>query len=402
MKFDLLYTILLILEAVAFSYFFIATLYFTIFSIAGLFPYRRNDQKTGFKRRFVVFLPGYKEDNVIVNVAKQALEQDYPQNLFDVIVIADSFQFETITALKALPIKVIEVVFEKSSKARALNKAMSKITEQYDAVVILDADNLMAPNFLTLINEALSQGYIAVQGHRKAKNRNTSLAVLDAVSEEINNHIFRKGHRVLGLSSALIGSGMGFNYTSFKNYMMDIDSFGEDKELEIKLLRDNITIEYCENAIVFDEKVQKSKTFVTQRTRWLANQFLYAKQNFGSAIIQLFKYHNIDFFDKIFQQLLPPRIFLIGFLVIITILSSVFQMNFFGWLWISVTSLCVFSLLISIPKQLYNLDTLKAVFLLPQGFFIMFISLFRIYKAKKGFGHTVHTANTHPVIQSDK
>ena len=184
--------------------------------------------------------------------------------------------------------------------------------------------------------------------------------------------------------------------------MKDIDSFGEDKELEIKLLKDNITIEYCENAIVFDEKVQKSKTFVTQRTRWLANQFLYAKQNFGASLVQLFKYGNIDFFDKIFQQLLPPRIFLIGFLMIITIISVIFQMNLFGWLWIGLTVLCIFSLLISIPKELINLDTLKAVFLLPQGFFIMIISLFRIYKAKKGFGHTVHTTASHSVLQKDK
>jgi hypothetical protein len=50
----------------------------------------------------------------------------------------------------------------------------------------------------------------AVQGHRTAKNTNNSWAILDAISEEINNNIFRKGHRVLGLSSAIIGSGMAF------------------------------------------------------------------------------------------------------------------------------------------------------------------------------------------------
>jgi hypothetical protein len=33
---------------------------------------------------------------------------------------------------------------------------------------------------------------------------NNSWAILDAISEEINNNIFRKGHRVLGLSSAII------------------------------------------------------------------------------------------------------------------------------------------------------------------------------------------------------
>ena len=380
-------------EILIFSYFLVGTLYFAIFSIAGLFPYRITKAKDVPLRTFAVFLPGYKEDTVIVNVAKHALDQDYPLEFYDVIVIADSFQPETLENLRKLPIKVIEVSFEKSSKARALNKAMSQIEKQYDAAIVLDADNVMETNFITLMNEALSREYVAIQGHRMAKNRNTSFAVLDSVSEEINNHIFRKGHRVLGLSSALIGSGMCFDYMLFKNYMSGIDSFGEDKELEISLLRDKITIEYDENAHVYDEKVQKSKTFVTQRTRWLANQFIYARENFSNSLVQLFRNHNIDFFDKVFQQMLPPRIFLLGFLFIISILSLAFQQLYFQWLWIGLTSICVLSLLISIPKHLYNLATLKAVFSLPQGFLFMMLSLFRIYKAKQGFGHTTHTTS---------
>lgn len=391
---DIIIYVLYALEIVIFAYFLVGTLYFAVFSVAGLFPYHVKKPLSAARRTFAVFIPGYKEDMVIVNVAKHALEQNYPKDYYDVIVIADSFQPSTLEKLRELSITLIEVSFEKSSKARALNKAMSQIDKKYDAAIILDADNIMEIDFISHINEALSRGFIAIQGHRKAKNRNTSFAILDSVSEEINNHIFRKGHRVLGLSSALIGSGMGFDYQVFKNYMAVIDSFGEDKELEISLLRDNIIIEYCENAIVYDEKVQKSKTFVTQRTRWLANQFIYARENFHNSLIQLFRNKNLDFFDKIFQQMLPPRIFLLGFLFILTLLSLVFRQQYFLWLWFGLTSLCVLSLLISIPRPLYNLGTLKAVFSLPQGFFFMLLSLFRIYKAKQGFGHTVHTTSS--------
>lgn len=55
----------------------------------------------------------------------------------------------------------------------------------------------------------------AVQTHRIAKNMNNDMALLDAVSEEINNTIFRLGHAKLGLSAALIGSGMAFRYDLF-------------------------------------------------------------------------------------------------------------------------------------------------------------------------------------------
>lgn len=387
---EILTNLLNVIQYILYIYFLVGALYFAFFSVAGLFKKRPNKKKDELIRKFAVLIPGYKEDAVIIDVARQALDQDYPGDRFDVIVIADSFKPETLAELRKLPIRVNEVSFEKSSKSRALNKTMSQLSEPYDAVIILDADNVMARNFISLMNDALSSGFVAVQGHRTAKNRNTSFAVLDSVSEEINNHIFRKGHRNAGLSSALIGSGMAFNYDLFRNYMSTIDSFGEDKELEVKLLKDKHKIEYCEDALVFDEKVQKSQVFMVQRTRWIANQIIYARQYFFSSLKELFINGNIDYFDKVFQQYLPPRIFLIGFLVILTILSIFLNPAEMTWAWIGLTLITGCTLLISTPKKHYNLQTVKAVCLLPKGFLVMIGSLFRIAKAKKGFGHTTH------------
>jgi hypothetical protein len=72
-----------------------------------------------------------------------------------------------------------------------------------------------AQTFLSQLN-ILCSIYDAIQCHRCAKNANNDVAVLDGTSEEINNTIFRKAHNRLGLSSALIGSGMCFKYDLFK------------------------------------------------------------------------------------------------------------------------------------------------------------------------------------------
>ena len=384
---------LTIAEAIVFIYLALSTLYFLIFSVAGLFTHHVPSPLTEKTKRFVVLIPGYKEDLVIVNVAERALEKDYPKECYDVAVIADSFQPETIRKLKELPIKVIEVVFERSSKSRALNKAMS-ILPDYEGAMILDADNIMANDCLKRMNEAMNNGYVAIQGHRTAKNRNTAFAVLDSVSEEINNHIFRKGHRVLGLSSALIGSGMAFDYLLFKNSLSEIDSTGEDKELEIRLINAGIKIEYLNDAYIYDEKVQKSEVFMVQRTRWLANQFIYARKYFGWSVRQLITKGNIDLFDKVIQQFLPPRIFLIGFLFITSVLSILFNPFIYTFAWLSLTLICGITLLISTPRKYYTYSTFKAIFLLPKGFIFMFFSLIRIYKAKKSWGHTTHGVQT--------
>ncbi|WP_090122067.1 glycosyltransferase [Lutibacter oricola] len=353
-----------------------------------------------------VLIPGYKEDEVILEVAKSALEQDYPKNLFDVVIIADSFKKETISELETLPIKLIEVSFEKSTKSKALNKAMAKLKSKYDIALVLDADNLMTPGFLNKINAAFEYDFIAVQGHRAAKNLNNSWAVLDAISEEINNNIFRKGHRVLGLSSAIIGSGMAFKYTYFKELMATVTAVGGfDKEIELKMLKAKHKIVYLDDAIVLDEKIQKSEVFGNQRRRWLSAQFHYFRKDFLNALKDLITKGNVDYFDKAIQFIQPPRILLLGaviflsscFIIVNYLLNNQFIYSIY---WIILAVACILSFVFSVPKIFYNLKTLKALASLPKGMFMMFLSLLKIKGANKTFIHTQHTSSNSKINKS--
>jgi len=384
--------ILNIIQIVIYIYLGLATLYIFIFSFAGLFKYKNKASKDSIKRKFAVLIPGYKEDKVIVKVAQDALNQDYPQSLYDVIVIADSFKSRTLEKLAKLPVKVIEVSFKSSTKSKALNKAMEQLSDDYDAAIVLDADNLMAKDFIKKINKAFSAGFIAIQGHRIAKNTDTHFAILDAVSEEINNHIFRKGHRVLGLSSAIIGSGMAFEYKFFKNLMKTVKAVGGfDKELELKILKKRKKIEYLEDAYIYDEKVQKSEVFSKQRRRWLSAQFHYLRKDFLTSVWHLISKGNIDYFDKAFQFLQAPRILLIGLLTLITILSILLNPISYTYAWLVILILCILAFIFSVPVKFYNLKTLNAILTLPKGFVLMFISLIKIRGANKKFIHTGHS-----------
>lgn len=378
----------------------LAVLYILLFAIAGLFYKQKHSKISDKLRKIAVLIPGYSEDEVIIEVAKAALQQDYAMSLFDVVVIADSFQEETIANLKSLPIKLIEVSFEKSTKSKALNKGMSVLTDHYDIAVVLDADNVMAPDFLSKINAAFDDGFIAVQGHRAAKNVNNSWAILDAISEEINNHIFRKGHRALTLSSAIIGSGMAFEYEFFRTMMLSVNAVGGfDKEIELKMLKEGHKIAYLDDAYVYDEKIQNPNAFSNQRRRWLSAQLHYFKSDFLKATNALFTKGNVDYFDKAIQFIQPPRILLLGAVIIFglgfflgnTILKVDHNMSI-GWL--TTIAGCFFALLISIPAKFYNYNTLKAVAGLPKGMFLMLLSLLRIKGANKKFIHTKHTVGS--------
>ena len=378
----------------------LATFYIFIFSIASLFYKQKTYSDNGNMKSIAVLVPGYKEDQVIVEVAKLALEQDYSSNLFDVVIIADSFKKETLDSLRTLPIKLIEVSFEKSTKSKALNKAMAALDRDYDIAVVLDADNVMAFDFLKKINAAFEHDFIAVQGHRTAKNTNNSWATLDAISEEINNNIFRKGHRVLGLSSAIIGSGMAFRYNYFKSLMSTVTAVGGfDKEIELKMLKEGRKIVYLDDAVVFDEKIQKSEVFGNQRRRWLSAQFYYFRQGFLNALKDLILKGNVDYFDKAIQFIQPPRILLLGAVILFGVgfvLANYFLDNQFPYTnyWIILLTSCVLSFIFSVPRSFYNLKTLGALASLPKGMLMMLLSLLKIKGANKTFIHTQHTSNS--------
>jgi cellulose synthase/poly-beta-1,6-N-acetylglucosamine synthase-like glycosyltransferase len=391
-----------ILKGVEYSiygYFTMSCLYVFVFAIAGHFYIKKRSVSSKTQSKIALLIPSYKEDFVIVDVAKSALKQNYQSKYFDVVVIADSLKANTINELKSLPIILIEVSFEESTKAKALNKAMLELKEAYDYAVVLDADNIMEPNFLIKMNDAFQNGYQIVQGHRKAKNLNTSFAILDAASEEINNHIFRKGHRALGFSSGLIGSGMGFDYKIFKSIMKSVNAIGGfDKELEFKFAKKGIAIEYLQDAVVLDEKIQKSSDFSNQRRRWLSTQFIYLKKYFTSGLKELFFNGNVNFFDKVFQMIIPPRILLLGVTFVMTFSYSLltiffdFYSNVSVYWWYLNLLITIVAFVLALPKSFYNLKTLKALISLPSAFARMILLLFKLNGANKKFIHTSHGA----------
>ncbi|RZJ63473.1 MAG: glycosyltransferase, partial [Flavobacterium sp.] len=273
------------------------------------------------QRKIAVLFPTYQENIVIIESVKLALAHRY-NGSFEVIVIADGLLPETIVTLKSLGANVIVVSFEKSTKGKALKYAMSQVNDQgFDIAMILDVDNIMAEDCLTYIDASFDKGNKIVQAHRTAKNMDSSFAFLDACNEEVNNHIYRKGQAVVGLSATLIGSGMAFDFDYLLSLLNNIgETVGEDKQLDFMIANDKVHVAYLNDVYVYDEKVENAKVFTNQRTRWIASQIEFMKKYALEGVVQLFK-GNIEFFNKTVQTFLAPRILLLGMLFMLLIQS---------------------------------------------------------------------------------
>ena len=389
--------IILIPEMILLAYLGLASLYFLVFAIASRLYREKNSERIERTDRVTVLIPAYKEDEVILETARSAMNHYSENAVLDVMVIADSLKPETHDRIRETGAMVLPVTFETSTKSRALNKGLEAIKSKCDYVIILDADNRMESGFVDRILNAARQGYRVVQGHRTAKNNNTSLAVLDGISEEVNNAIFRRGHRVLGLSASLIGSGFISEYSLLKELMQKARAVGGfDKELELMLLERKITIGYASKAHVYDEKIQESGAFVNQRRRWLAAQFIYFGRNIGKGFVQLIGRGNIDYFDKLLQFVLPPRIITTGFAALFSafrLTEMIWNRNATGEMalaWISLLGVSLLAIILSIPLRQYNSSLFRSLLYVPTGFLLILKALLNLKGANKKFIHTHH------------
>ncbi len=385
-----------LIEIALFGYFLYVTVYSFTLSFSSFFNRKSPAKLSGKKHRMCILIPAYREDGVILRTATEAGNQTYDKEYYDWYVIADGLEEATLNLLGEKQINVINVAFENSTKVRAIRAALKTIKDSYEIIVILDADNIMKEDFLTVLNEDFNNGYRVVQGRRIAKSIVTSIEFLDEVSEQINNSILRKGTCNLGGSAAIAGSGFAVEYKLGTEAFETIDSIGGfDKEIELFFLSHGAKTQYNDRAIIYDEKVRNAETFKNQRRRWISSQFFYLRKFFKTGLNNLTN-GNIAFFNSaVLRYAQLPRLLNMGFFSMVVFLIILFQkLSLIPWvIWICAYLVFIISVFIAIPKGLYNRNVFPGMLKLPFIFISMLKVLFQMRGANSKFIHTPHGDN---------
>lgn len=389
MLFQIIITSLLVILA-------LNALYLFVFSAAGLVVGQKDVLEDSFinKKRMLVLIPGYKEDAVIMSSVQSVMAQQYPKELFKCVVLADAFQSSTIENIKQAGAEVLELPEDENrNKAKSIQKFLAGCYESYDACIVLDADNCIDKSMLQKANNYLMSGARIIQAKRVAKNENNSMSRLDALSEIINNHIFRKGQRALGFSASLIGSGMIMEMNLFRMVMEDMNVFsGFDKEMELRILKNKLTIEYAEDILVYDEKVSRHEVYVNQRRRWTYAQLYFLKKNLVNAFVQLISKGNGDYFNKVVQFALMPRIMCLG-LSLILIPVAAFAGSAYLITSMLIAALIISALFLAVKSEIKIAELFTLSKNLPAAFTGMVKAIFTSQQASKKFIHTPHNIN---------
>lgn len=360
--------------------------YLAVFSIASLFNKRTGIPAAKHQNRFIILIPAYKQDKSIEQTVKTALGQTYPQRLFDITVISDHQKEITNFHLAQYPITLLTPNFASSTKAKSLQLAINNLPQFkiYDIAIVLDAGSVVEPEFLQQMNDAFeSAGTKAIQAHRLSKNRDTAIANLDAIFEEINNSVFRRGHITLGISAAISGSGIAYDFKWFKENIMKINTGWEDKELEALLMRQHIYVDYFDHILVYDEKTRQSADFNKQRGRWASTQLRSLFSNVRYLPVSILR-KRYDLTDKIIQWMLIPRTIMVAVMVLMSVVLPFIYLTLAVKWWV-LFAVTMFVLALATPDYLVDDKWDKSFFKAP---FIMLASLLNITKIirrKKNF-----------------
>lgn len=353
--------------------------YLAFYAVAGMFSSHPAVPRANRHNSFIVLIPAYKRDKVVAETVMSVLSQTYPQRFFDVIVISDEQSEMTNFRLAQMPITLLTPNFTTYTKARALQYAVSNLPQFkiYDLVVILDAGTIVDQNFLQEMNDAYEvAGTKAIQAHRLSKSRETEIAHMDAVFEEINNTIFRRGHIAIGLPAALTSSGNAFSYRWFRENIFKVNTPYCEKELEALLLHQHVFIDYFDDILVYDEKSRTVGEFNDRHARWFSAQFHVAVKNLRylpTAVLN--RYYG--WIDKLLQWLLMPRTIMVSLITFMSLFMPFIYLTLAIKWWL-LFAFVMFIFALATPDYLVDKKWNKSFAKAP---FIMLGSLFSPAKA---------------------
>lgn len=354
-----------IADAVLFLIMAIPVVYLFVCALFSLGKYKNPYPTAKKKHRFLVLFTVLRNGQEVINSINNFLDtQQYPREKYDIAVAATQLPEEDLIALLQMPVNIVVPDKEQCTKVYAIQQVMERYSpEEYDMIIIFNSDNHVVPTALELFNSAYYSGCDAIQAHRMTENLTTSIAVLNATSEEINNNLFRKAHTRMGFSSALIGSAMAFDFQMFHEVAPTLAGSDLSKAMETALLKQNIYTEYLEEVVCYSKKAESANGYEAQRLGWLRSQYsssIFAMKKLPLALLR----GEWDYANKLFQWLLPSRFLLIAAVTLITIVVSIMDWTL-SPKWYVLLAAIGLAFLMALPEGEVSKRFRKAIWALP-------------------------------------
>lgn len=257
-------------------------LYLCVVSVSAVLSAKKRKNEPGLSSlstpltNFAILIPAHNETSVLDKLLESLAGLDYPKDSYSVFVVADNCTDTTADLARAAGWVTVYERFdrEKRGKGYALNWLLQQLQQDqltYDAYVIIDADSVVDPTFLLVMNDKLLQGARALQACYTVLNATESPSTaLRWIALSLMNYVRPLGRNGIGASSTLIGNGMCFTHDLLAQYPWQAFSLTEDYQYYLKLIIHGERVLYVPDAIVRSAMPTQFKQMQTQDIRWEA------------------------------------------------------------------------------------------------------------------------------------
>lgn len=321
-------------------------------------------------RKLGVIIPCRNEEKVIGNLVESLKKQKYPKELYEIFVAPNNCSDKTEEVAKNKGATIIQCDIPIKSKGDVLKYSFSKLQDrEFDAYVIFDADNVVHPNFLSRMNDALCAGYKVAQGYRDSKNPSDSwLSGSYSIFYWVQNFFFNKSRMRMNGSASLNGTGFMVEKSVIDQYGFNTATMTEDIEFTAQCAINDIKIVFVENAITYDEQPITWNASWKQRKRWSTGTYQCCSGYSKSLLNGFIKNKNIACLDM-FLIFLAPYIQLFSTAVMIALIThNIFilpNITLQNLLRITGVYMCILSYLVNVFCNIfivkYNKKKIKSV-----------------------------------------
>ena len=173
-----------------------------------------------------------------------------------------------------------------------------KYPENYDAFIIVDADNLLDADYFQMANDALCAGAKVGQGYRDSKNYSDSwIAGCSSQFYWCMSRFYNRSRNALNMSAALNGTGILLSADYMRQVGWHTSSLTEDLEFTAQCALSGVRIWWLGDARAYDEQPNRFIDSYKQRRRWSAGTVQCMRGYLGRLVRQAVRARSLQCLD---------------------------------------------------------------------------------------------------------
>ncbi len=285
--------------------------YLLLLTAAALFAPRRTPPRAGPPTsRFAIIVPAHNEARLLPQLLESLRALDYPRELFAVHVVADNCSDDTAELGRAGGAVVHERVdTQHIGKGYALQWLLERLWAQglaYDGALFLDADSLVSPNLLRVMDARLARGERAIQAYYAVRDPGRVWSIsLRSVALMLLHYLRPQGRMVLGGSAGLKGNGMVFVDDVLRRYRWPA-ALTEDLEYHMLLILGGERVTFAPDAVVWAEMPGSLAAAQSQNARWERGRLEAVRAHVPRLLAAAARRRSFLLFDAAMEQIIPP------------------------------------------------------------------------------------------------